>query len=256
LDTASADVRQSVFQRGIKTHKVLYLVPICYDAHMNYVEWVRHNRKEIAQKIIADSGAQKGQSPPVALFTAGIPGAGKTEFLNNFLKDAPQPVLRIDLDALVEYFEDYKPENYYQFRDAANLILEKTLDMAIDGKYHFALDGTFAHEKGIHNVKRSLSHGYKVVVFYIVQDPLVAWNLTKDRELTTKRGIEKRGFVNACENIPKNIRKLLKEHGSEIDIFAIAKDDLNKYHFTMDRKQIETLAHPMYNKDELERSIN
>ena len=179
------------------------------------------------------------QYPPVALFMAGIPGAGKTEFITRFLYRRPKDMfIKIDLDTIVALIPGYTPEKYYNFRGPANIILEAALDNVIENKLNFALDGTFSHPKAISNINRSLKHGFFVVLFYIYQDPFIAWSITKDRELETKRGIDKNGFINSCLKTPENIKSVLRQYQNKSQFYpvGILKDSLNQYSFTTDTK--------------------
>ncbi|OGL31202.1 hypothetical protein A3F37_02420 [Candidatus Saccharibacteria bacterium RIFCSPHIGHO2_12_FULL_41_12] len=221
---------------------------------INNKEWAKKNRKKIAEKIISASGAVPVDKP-IAIFMAGIPGAGKTEFLEQFLASSPDPFVKIDLDTIVEYFENYSADKYYMYRDSANPIIEKTLDIVTEKKYNFALDGTFAHSKGAHNIQRALNHGYFVGLFYIYQDPLVAWDITKAREIDTKRGIERKGFLKACEEVPNNVQKIIDDLGDKVYVVSVVKDNLNRYSFNRGAKRVDDFGKRTYNKDELNRKI-
>ena len=84
----------------------------------------------IAELIIAISQAHRipEDSTPVAIVMAGVPGAGKTEFLDRFTEimaesDITSGFVRIDLDQIVTVFPNYSPETYAKFRSQANYAL-------------------------------------------------------------------------------------------------------------------------------------
>jgi signal recognition particle GTPase len=63
---------------------------------MDYSKWARKNKKQLITEIVGDVTEVPDKEKPVAVFMAGIPGAGKTEFINRAI-DKPADVVRIDL---------------------------------------------------------------------------------------------------------------------------------------------------------------
>jgi hypothetical protein len=74
--------------------------------------WVKDktNQDQVVQQFFKDNKPTKSK---IAFFMAGIPGAGKTEFANNAIKEDSPELISIEHDQLVEYIEGYKPEEYY-----------------------------------------------------------------------------------------------------------------------------------------------
>lgn len=188
---------------------------------------------------------------PVAIIMAGIPGAGKTEFVNRIilaetnLKNATV----IDLDKIVESFPGYKPGEYYKYRRASSILLDAILDTCLKRKLDFVLDGTFSHKKGIDNINRSLSKGFEVNLFLIDQAPSISWEITKARQLLTGRPIERDGFQNAMSNIAPNVRKALSQFGdnNKFLVSIIKKDNLNNYSYIENRGEVEKYLEIIYN---------
>ena len=116
------------------------------------------------------------------------------------------------------------------------------------------MDGTFSHDKALQNITHSLKR-HQVVLFYVWQDPILAWKLTQDRELVTKRAVQKDGFINSCIAVPKNIKKLLETHGSVITVVAIEKTENHRYQVLNKRSQIDELLERTYTKKELESKL-
>lgn len=227
---------------------------------MDYIEWARKNKKVLAEKIIRETRKNgKSSESPVAIFMAGIPGAGKTEFLDRFLATGgvEDQFVRIDLDSIVSKIKGYSPEKYYDFRAAANPILEQVLDKALKKKMDFALDGTFSHKNGIENIQRALSHGFSVVLFYIYQDPIIAWRVTKARELVTKRGVEKEGFVRTCQVVPSNVQRALDtfKDNNRVYTVGVIKDDLHRYTFKRNITNVDHITPKKYNEEDLRKGI-
>lgn len=176
--------------------------------------WVKNkaNQDEVVKRFFRDYPPTKTH---MAFFMAGIPGSGKTEFAENTINALNPKLVPIEHDKLVEYIEGYTPENYYNFRTAGSALVSRILKECLTNGYGFIFDGTLSHPKGQKNIKQTLAKGYSVQVIYIVQDALIAWDLTKDRELVKKRAIERNGFVDTCSKINGNLLDVFrsfKEH--------------------------------------------
>lgn len=221
---------------------------------MDPKKWVKANKKVLVTKIIGNMTPPTGNSKPVAVFAAGIPGAGKTEFLDRLLADVAN-IVRIDLDEIVQLFDGYKPEEYYKYREAADILVDETVIYCRQKRLDFVLDGTFGSKYAIKNVESALKR-HDVVIFYVWKDPLLAWQHTKDRELVTKRGILKEGFLESCINVPKNIKYIHDNMGAQVTINLIKKDlGTDKFILTNDTNEIDDVLNISYNKDDLERSL-
>lgn len=219
---------------------------------MDYAIWARENKKALVSEFISQFNAKPADNP-VAVFTAGIPGAGKTEFLDRLFQD-DKDFVRMDLDEIVTLFPKYSPEKYYLYRGAANIILEAVFDHCRHSKLNFVMDGTLSHTNASENIANSLKR-HLVILFYIWQEPKKAWQLTIDRETLTKRGVSKEGFISACINIPKNLKKIRKNFGEKVMVIAIKKSDDHKYQIIRDQAEIDSLLTKIYTKKELESII-
>ena len=168
--------------------------------------WVKDkaNQEEVVRQFFKDNKPTKAK---VAFFMAGIPGAGKTEFTDNAIKDSPE-LISIEHDQLVEYIEDYKPEAYYNYRKSGSTLVSRIFKECLSHGYAFVFDGTLSHDNGVRNINKCFKHGYRVIVVYIVQDTNMAWELTQARELVKKRAIEKKGFIETCNKINANLLKI------------------------------------------------
>lgn len=193
---------------------------------MDIEAWARKNKKPIAREFIRKSGF-KASEEPVGIFTAGLPGAGKTEFTVELLKDIIDHTLRIDMDEIAQQIEGYKPGLADKFRAGASIILERIYDEVIKSHFDFVMDGTFSHPKAVSNIERALHKGYKIKLYYIHQEPQIAWQFTKDREAIEHRAITREGFINTYKNIALNLGNL---QGSKLDvtISVVIKDSRNR----------------------------
>lgn len=209
-------------------------------------------KKRAARAFFESSSAkprEEGVGSSAALIMAGVPGAGKTEFISSLLENSPklkENALRIDLDEIIKIFEEYNPEEDYKFRSVGNAIVESILDRAFDGGYNFILDGTFSGDSAIKNVERAINHGYNVLIVVLEEDLERAKQYARIRKEKTKRDIKDEVFEQAAQGILENIKKLRKEFidkGKPVSIQAFRKDwsaegELKKYEEVTDLDDI------------------
>lgn len=220
---------------------------------MDLTKWARKNKKQLIKEVTG-SITPPTDARPIAVFLAGIPGAGKTEFINRLFAHN-EPIVKIDLDEIVKLFPGYKPKKYYEFRTAANIIVDECVIYCRKHKLNFALDGTFGYGKAVENIKHALKR-HDVIILYVWKDPLQAWQLTKDRELITNRAIDKSGFIQSYENVPKNLKIIRKKFQESVPIIAFRKNKTNdNFQMTQSDRIIDDLLNNRYNKDELEQLI-
>jgi predicted ABC-type ATPase len=217
-------------------------------------EWARTNKKKIAREFICKTAHEPNESP-AAIFTAGLPGAGKTEFTEELLKDITDKTLRIDMDEIAGLIEGYSPKTADLFRAGASIILEKIYDETLKAKLDFVMDGTLSHPKAIDNISRALEKDYKVKVYFIHQDPAIAWQFTKDRELIEHRSIDREKFIEAYYRLHENITKL-QNMIEDVTISIILKTKDNHIgQQSEDVKNIYDIIPEPLAKDQLRRDI-
>lgn len=193
---------------------------------MNHVEWANKNKKRIAREFIRQIDYSSSDSP-IGIFTAGLPGAGKTEFTQELAKDIRDDMLRIDMDEIAKLIEGYKPEIADKFRGAASSILARIYDEVRKHKINFLFDGTFSHANALANLDNALKHDYLVKIYYIHQEPEIAWQFTKDRELIEYRAISREGFIDTYLSLRDNLELLCKNY-KDVTISLIIKDEYNR----------------------------
>lgn len=193
---------------------------------MDYTDWANKNKKRIAREFIRQTNLTK-KDIPTGIFTAGLPGVGKTEFTVELLKDVTDKPLRIDMDYIASLIDDYKPEIADKFRGGASAILARIYDEIIKHKIDFVFDGTFSQPRALENLNRALHHGYVVKIYYIYQSPDIAWQFTKDRELIEHRAIDRKGFIDTYLKLLQNLRYLCDNY-KNVTISLIVKDAENR----------------------------
>ena len=122
---------------------------------------------------------------------------------------------------------------------AAALGVEKLYDYALHHNQDLILDGTLGdYSKAKSNIGRSIDHKRIVQVYYIYQDPIVAWEFTKKREVIEHRGIPKDFFIQSFFQSKDNVNKLKQEFGSNIQLHLIVKNfenDTEQFKLNIDR---------------------
>lgn len=169
-------------------------------------KWVKDKVNQ--QKVVATCVGDSPRADKLAIFMAGIPGAGKTEFVHGLQGSPLGDYTIIEHDQLVEHIDTYAPERYYEYRKAGSTLVTVLFEHCLKNGYSFIFDGTLSHDNGFKNVQETLKRGYSVIIIYIHRDAKSAWQLTKDRELVKKRSIEKQGFIETCQKITVNLKKI------------------------------------------------
>jgi UDP-N-acetylglucosamine kinase len=200
-------------------------------------------------------------------FMAGSPGAGKTEFVKELEiirgKNIIKP-LHIDADIIrTEFLKDfYKPAdleknisgNAQLLQRASIKGIEILLDYCFKNRILFVLDGTMGGEFETieKNIMRCLDKNIEPVIFYLYQDPLIAWDYTKEREKIEGRNILKGDFIRQFFKSRRNVNLLKEKYKEKITLNLIIKNFLNhteKYHTNI--QNVDFYIKDDYNETEL-----
>ena len=220
---------------------------------------------DISKKVFVEEFIRKFGAEPVAnpsaIFMAGLPGAGKTEFSKNLVDIVGgTKAVRIDMDEIASQIKDYTPEKANEFRESATRLLNGILDRVLKEKMEFILDGTFGSKNAIKNIERAINHGYSAKIVYIIQDPKRAWDFTKAREKVEHRSITQDGFIVTYFNIIKNISAMgpLLNKYDKITLDMVWKNENNLIEswFPNVREGIDKLLETSYNNKTLKDYIN
>lgn len=195
---------------------------------------------------------------PVSIFMAGAPGAGKTEFSKNLIDAfekmfSPAKIVRIDPDEIRRLFAECKGDNSHLFQGACSLGVEKIHDFVLSNNQNFTLDGTLVnYNKAISNIKRSIEKGREVSIFFVYQDPLIAWEFTKKREEIEHRNIPKDSFIKAFIDSRKNVNEIKKYFKDKIHLNLIIKNYKNNTEqIESDIDNVDRFINKLYNENEL-----
>ena len=223
-------------------------------------KWIKENEKKIIEKFIKNEPVFEGD--PFTIFMAGSTGAGKTEyskrFISSFKEINPDTyIARIDADEIKEIIPNYKGSQSYLFQSASSLGVEKMYDYVLKRKINSIVDGTLAsYEVAYKNIARSINEKRITSIFYIYQDPIIAWEFTRKREKMEGRNISKEVFVESFFSARDNVDKLKNVFKNKIKIFLIDKnfkEKTEKLYFNIDN--IDNYLKIKYNKKSLIKKI-
>lgn len=191
--------------------------------------FIKQHKKELKAKFSIGGNSESGEKA-ISIFMAGSPGAGKTEFSKRFLKEAKIDMVRIDADELRDFIPSYDGKNSTDVQRASAIAVEYLYDEVLRTKKHMILDATFAdYVKSRQNVKRSLDKNRYVEIYYLYQDPLVAWEFTKAREAIEGRVVPKDIFIDSFFKARENVNKVKKEFGDMVELHLVIKNYNNSF---------------------------
>ncbi|MFW7401916.1 zeta toxin family protein [Vagococcus fluvialis] len=217
-----------------------------------HLEFAKENKNKFILDIIKDKTPVMNKE---AIFMAGSPGAGKTEVVSSLTENYSNYVV-IDADYFRTQFPGYNGKNSSLFQKGSSWLVEQALRYVLENGYSFILDATFAILSADKNIKRALKNEYSISIFYVYQQPEIAWNFTKKREKVEGRLVPKEIFINAFFKSRENIEKV-KERYPEIMLNIIVKDyqnNISETHFSADN--IELFLPLKYTREELEEHIH
>lgn len=187
-------------------------------------------RKE-GKRLAAELTDEESYPPdlnPVSVFMAGSPGAGKTEASKALLRDIEGIVsktVRIDPDELRDLFDEYSGDNSALFHPAISILVDKIHDRVLKNEQNFLLDGTLSnYDIARKNVERSLKRGRFVQILYVYQEPALAWEFVKVRELVDGRRILPEHFIQQYFAARNVVNQLKVDFGKEIVVTVLLKN--------------------------------
>jgi len=194
------------------------------DISIKAERWIKEHKQELIQHF-SDPNIFLPSEQPTSVFMAGSPGAGKTEVSKRLVERfADQPPVRIDADEIRKLFEDYDGANAHLFQNACTIGVNKLMDYVLAKNINFILDGTFAYAHAMKNIERCLKHRRQVVLFYLFQDPAVAWKFTKAREESEGRRLTKEVFISSFFTAQKNVHEAKTFYQDRIELNMIIKN--------------------------------
>lgn len=188
------------------------------------MEWARKNKKRFAREL-TDKTLILPEESPVSVFMAGSPGAGKTEVSKALVKVLGEKILRIDPDEFRQLLPGYDGTNSWLFQGAVSVLAGKVLDLALEQRQSYLLDGTLSNlEKATQNIERALNKDRSVLIVYVYQEPLQAWQFVKAREESEGRRIPADKFVDQLLGARDVVNALKIKFGNLVQVDVIYKD--------------------------------
>lgn len=220
------------------------------------VEYVKKNKKSLVSEL-SDISKIPSDETPVAIFMAGSPGAGKTEFAEHFLKLASNggmDIVFIDPDQLRTLMPGYGGANAHLFQKAVSRLVNELFTRVLKQKQSFLLDGTMSSlSQAETNIERALAKGYKVYIFYVYQGPVSAWNFTQAREKTEGRRIKKATFIEQFFSAAQVVNTIKAKYKNDVFVNLIQKDSYRKFkQFEKNVDVIDNYIKHSYTKETLE----
>jgi UDP-N-acetylglucosamine kinase len=213
------------------------------------IAWVKSHQKDIVQKF---TGPYPSVSDiPVSIFMAGSPGAGKTEFSKSLLLLLRESIVRIDPDEVRNFLPQYTPGKAHIFQGAVSIAVEKIHDHVLRKRKDFLLDGTFSNlTKARENIRRSIEKNRTVLIQYVYQDPLVAWDFTKKREAIEGRNIPKESFIEQLFAARDNVDAVKSEFGDRVAVDLVRRNiQTDTYDMEIDVHRVADKVLAGYTKD-------
>ena len=223
--------------------------------------WVKKNHNFLIEKFCSTEEFPPVENP-FTIFMAGSPGAGKTEFSKSFI-DVHQEennkikIVRVDADEVRCTIPFYNGKNSYLIQGAASLGVEKIFDHVRHKSQNCILDGTLSnYDVAKKNIENSISRNRKVSIFYLYQNPLIAWQFTMKREKVEGRNIPKQSFIDALFNAKNNVQRLKMDYGKNLELHIVIQNFENKAEKTyFNVNSIDSYVKMDYNSDSLKKEL-
>ncbi len=212
-------------------------------------EWIEQASQYVISQITRD--ADRLRFDPVrypdevtAIFMAGAPGSGKTEFIESVLKYFD--FFFIDIDSYRGLFEWYHWDNAREYQEAMTKVVNKVMEYCMENKIRFILDGTFKSGRhSLGNIRECKKRGRKADIYFIYQNPYISYLYTFLREINEERNIEVPAFVDCFYKSINNVYIAYKDYKSIVNLYVVEKDSgmpfMNKGYIIHDIQDINTI---------------
>ena len=187
--------------------------------------WVKKkaNRRLIVEEY-ANTNIFEESEHPSTIMMAGCTGAGKTEFSKSLLAlterlPGMKKYVRTDADELyVRLKQEFSLDGDY--RDILNFpcikLVEAMCDHALEKEQNLLIDSSFSQSKALDNVARSLKHNRVVRIYFIYEQPKVAWNYVLKRERIEGRSVSEEFFIQTYLGSIATVSEAISRFGDKI----------------------------------------
>ena len=226
-------------------------------------EWIEQASQYVISQIITD--AERLTFDPVrypdevtAIFMAGAPGSGKTEFIESVLKYFD--FFFIDIDSYRGLFDWYHGNNAWEYQEAMSKVVNRVMEYCMENNIRFILDGTFKSGRhSLGNIRECKKYGRRADIYFIYQNPYISYLYTFLRETNEERNIEVPKFVDCFYKSIKNVYVAYREYRNIVNLYIVEKDSgipfMKKNYIIHDIQDINTIEkfcnkfHIRYNPD-------
>ncbi len=220
-------------------------------------DWCRKNKKRI-KLLIADPAVFLPESDPITVFMAGMPGAGKTEFSKSLNDEFKKQIIRIDADVIRDMMRviGYNGANASIFQDAVSVAVSNLYSSVIKNQQSAIIDGTFAYNNWQLQFEQSMSAQRLVEIYYIYQDPVVAWKFVKVREQKQGRKVPLEYFIHCYFASVLNVQSAKVKYGDKVKTYFAEKNYLTQFEYVeFDVNHIEKYIKNVYTEAELRKLL-
>ena len=214
------------------------------DIEKEAVKYLKENRELLYNTYLNDFSPINER---VAYFTAGPSGAGKTEFIQKFLK-TEKNLVHLDIDIIRNFFRPigYDGKNSDLFQKPASYGVQFLFDEIIKVRnLSFVVDSNLSHfQTAKENMLKLLKQNYKVEIFYIYNDLEQCFLYTKKRESVTNRVVPEDVFFNSVIKSRSTTSEIKKIFPDDIILNVVDKRD-NQYYQDITHNKFEEII-PKY----------
>ena len=126
-----------------------------------------------------------------AIFTAGLPGAGKSSVINKLLGDTGLRIIDVDKFYALDVAKGNQPGDYPRYTEKAGKIIDQT----VQRKKSIVLDGTGTNVARYAETKKTLEdQNYKCLLLYVATDFDKADQRAQKRASVTGRSVDVSGY--------------------------------------------------------------
>ena len=199
-------------------------------------KWAAEHKDEVIEKIVKAQIPEELEKPfgKLAIFTAGAPGSGKSEFSHAFLHKVNERfprsgMVRLDVDDVRVMNPYYIPSsggvkgNAQLIQKAANKGLEYCRRYCLKNEIPFLLDSTLSYPGAEKFIKKLIHNNWSVWITFVFQNPEHSWQFALAREKKEGRNITRENFLNGFFGSIDMIEKIKRLYPT-VRTFLVIKD--------------------------------
>lgn len=188
---------------------------------------VSYIKNKVIVKKLFDIFIINRESKKEAVFTAGLSGVGKSEFVEKLNEDGTKNI--INPDEIRKLMPGYSGANSSLYQHASAIGVNKLLDETFAKSLSFVLDTNFSDTKiALANVERALRKEYAVVIYYIHRPVEKALKMAKTREDVEGRKVPINIFIDKGLGSIKTFLDVLENYKGDENVSFVLLDIENE----------------------------